>query len=369
MILSKTNENSSKNVENVDELDLTENFSKSFIEKNSSDRTKPNLTSENFEVVHSKIMRHPKIILRLFGFYHEKTDGLAIKAYCISMLLIIWFNSLRYFFSFEIIYGRSEKFLSINFLYKLIFITSHPLYATYSTIIFINQEFNNRERMLLDELNSLFQYVKDVETSAKKLSIIIKIIFLLTFTNSTILCFGFIKGVFFSDHLSHNERELVKIHLSPFHRQDWPQNSLSFKIGICIIRSLSGIHASFTVAYFLSYCKILLFLFDDFNRKFQGFILDSQSKTNENEFEKYRLLHLKLVNAVKKMDVCYNQFLGCIIIGSTIGIVIIGYLFSIRSIIIESENSTSTFGYVLLAITFTWLFIYFAADVNTKVGN
>ena len=63
------------------------------------------------------------------------------------------------------------------------------------------------------------------------------------------------------------------------------------------------------------------------------------------------------------MDVCYNQFLGCIIRGSTIGIVIIGYLFSIRNIKIESENSTSTFGY-----TFTWLFTYFAADVNTKVG-
>ena len=97
--------------------------------------------------------------------------------------------------------------------------------------------------------------------------------------------------------------------------------------------------------------------------------MDSEHKTSEMEFDSFRLLHLKLVSAVRKMDVCYNQFLGGIILGSIIGIVIIGYLFSIRKKILEAENNTSNFGFILMITSFTWLFIYYAADINAKVSD
>ena len=367
MILSQVNENSKNGMKNVEELDLTENFSKSFIEKNEIDGMKFNSTSEHFEVINSSIMRHPKILLRIFGFYHEKTDKIIVKAYCLFIISLLWINSLKYLFSLNIIYGHHEDFLSVEFLYKVIYIINPALFATYSLIIFINQEFNNREKKLLNELNSLFQHVSNGEASIKKLSIMIKIVFFVSITIAIIQSFGFIKAMFLSEHLSQSEKELFKIHLSPFHRQGWSKNSFSLKIVISLFRCMSGLHASFTIAYFISYCKMVTFLFDYFNKKFECFLLDSENKTNETEFENFRLLHLKLVSAVKKMDVCYNQFLGCIILGSIIGIVIIGYLFSIREQILEAENNTSTFGYVLMSTSFTWLFIYYAADINTKV--
>jgi hypothetical protein len=355
-------------IENVEQSDTTENFSNILMEKNGTDCLKQNSTRENFEVINSRIMRHPNIFLRIFGFYHEKSDKIFVKAYCIFIISIIWLNSLRYIFSLNFIYGHNDDVFSVEFLYKVIYITSPPLFATYSTIIFINQEFNDREKKLSNELNSLFKFVKDDETLIRKLSEKIKIVFLLSITIAIIQCFGFIRSLFFFQNLSQTERELFKIHLSPFHRHEWSQQSIPFKILISIVRSLASIHASFTIAYFISYCKMVTFLFDNFNKKFEAFLLDSENKTNEMQFDIFRLLHIKLVSVVRKMDVCYNQFLGGIILGSIIGIVIIGYLFSIRKKILEAENNTSNFGFILMTTSFTWLFIYYAADINTKVS-
>lgn len=174
--------------------------------------------------------------------------------------------------------------------------------------------------------------------------------------------------MFFPDiFLSSAERELIKIHLVPFHKQIWPHNSYWYKFIICTIQSISYIHGNLAFTYFLSYCKIIRFLFKNFNQKLEKYVLSDEKNISESEFEKFRILHLKLVSAVNKMDICYNKLTGFSILSLIVAIIISVYLLQ-KEKIEKTDFKISLFVGILITITFTFYLLYSVADINTKVS-
>jgi energy-converting hydrogenase Eha subunit A len=351
-------------------LDLKENFSENFIEHTSNAIMSQDSTtisvSDNFEVIRSRLVNCPLVLLRLFGFYHQKSDNLLIKGYRFVIISTLWVNSFRYLLSFH--EANEKSYLSEEFLVKTSLLLSFTIASINSTLIYINQEFNNREKSFLDELNFLFQYVDSLDTSLKKLALQIKVQYLIGIIIALLQPVTMFLVLFFPDiFLSSAERELIKIHLVPFHKQIWPHNSYWYKFIICTIQSISYIHGNLAFTYFLSYCKIIRFLFKNFNQKLEKYVLSEEINISESKFEKFRMLHLKLVSAVNKMDICYNKLTGFSILGLIVAIIISVYLLQ-KEKIEKTDFKISLFVGILITITFTFYLLYSVADINTKVS-
>ena len=95
-----TNKNGDLNEIN-EVLDLKENFSENFIEQTSNRiMSQYSLTisvNDKFEVIRSRLMNCPLVLLRLSGFYHQKSDSILFKGYCFILISNLWVNSFRFF--------------------------------------------------------------------------------------------------------------------------------------------------------------------------------------------------------------------------------------------------------------------------------
>ena len=346
-------------------FDLKENFSENLMEK--VECMDQNLTIYEFDVVHKRLMHHPTNLLRLIGLFHKKNDNKLFKGYCFVMTLIVGLNSFRYLFTF---YGENENFLSGTFIFKIGLLEIITIMAINSAIMFINQEFYSKENNFFYELNLVFQNIENL--SLKKLALKINVFFLIATIISIADSFAMFLIIFFPDYilLSKNEIEFSRIHLTPFHNQIWSPNSFWCKSFACLFHWISYTHTALSFAYVMSFCYIVRFLFLDYNQKFEKSLLNKETQMSEIEFEKFRILHLQLIGVVKKMDSCYNKYIGFNILGSVVGIVFTVYLFSSWKETFETKSfKVSLFCAILLLVLQHLLLIFLAADINTKVRS
>ena len=73
---------------------------------------------QEFEVVKTKIMKYGNLIMRIFGFYHHKSDKLILKVYPIIALTIIWFDTIKSLWCFNVLNNESET-ISAEFALKV----------------------------------------------------------------------------------------------------------------------------------------------------------------------------------------------------------------------------------------------------------
>jgi hypothetical protein len=82
-------------------LDLKENFSENFIEQTSNRIMGQDSTTisvnDKFEIIRSRLMNCPLVLLRLSGFYHQKSDSILFKVYRFIIISTLWVNSFRFF--------------------------------------------------------------------------------------------------------------------------------------------------------------------------------------------------------------------------------------------------------------------------------
>jgi hypothetical protein len=273
-------ENSKKN-EIIEMTDFKENLSASFIEKISNDSEKQIQSFKKINIAHTRLMKYPSILMKTFGFFHQKNDCKIFKGYCFSMIVVLWANSIRYLFTFN---GENESFLSGIFIFKSFLVVMFSLVAINSTLMFINQEYYSRENAFLDELDLLFQNINNLEAFLKKLGKKINVMFLILTLIALADVFFVYFLVFFPEILTTNESELAKLHLTPFHKQGWSQNSFWYKQIICISQSLAFIHGCWSFGYLMAFCKIVRFLFVDYNTNLEKSILNRETQISEIEF-------------------------------------------------------------------------------------
>jgi hypothetical protein len=322
------------------------------------------------EVLHSKIMPFKIILMRILGLFHKKNDTYLLKAYPMFILILLWLNCLRFLTNFNFVYGEKEDLLSGEFLVKACLMINTAVFAINSTFIFMNQELKHRESSLCNELNFLIKYDHDYKNLIKVFAIKTTKIYLISLFFAIFQSCIIFTGLFIpkSDFNRKNISANSNIYLSPFHRYSWSYSNNTYKLIVWIINSLSFSQSFFSSAYFISHCKILCMLFESFNEKLKIHIIKRAENISENEFETFRIWHLKLVSAVKRMDICYNQYLGCSFLGSLSSIVIIVYLFTCWDKMETSIELKITFAFSILILLFsTGIQLFLVANINTQV--
>ena len=326
-------------------------------------------SNSNFEVINSKIMQRAIILMRLIGLYHQKKDSLLLKLFPFFVLICLWLNSFRFLTNLNFVYGENEDFLSGEFLVKTCIIINTAVFAINSTIIFINQEFKHRELKLLNELNFLLQVDYDFKNLITKLTPKIANLYIVASLFTAIQSAIIFTGLF----LPRNDENDIKnnnnnVYLSPFHRYSWSHSNTIYKLAAWLLHSVSFSQSFYSSAYFISHCKILIQLFESFNKKLKVHIIKRSGNVREKEFENFRIWHLKLIYAVKRLDICYNQFLGCSILSSISSIVIIIYLFTSWTKLLTSIELKITFTFSISVVLFiTLIKLFTVADISTQV--
>ena len=281
------------------------------------------IEKKNTDDYFHKIMHLPIILMKLFGVFHHKKDKMFMKVYCIFVLVILWFNFIRLFFNFK---GKIE--LTGNFVYKITNILWYFRCASTQTVLFINRSCNSKEEKMIKQLNLLFEYHdnnhKQLKCLRKKINLIFIIFTFASFFEWILNFYSFFGSNFFTIS--------VEILLAPFQNEKWAKESIPLKIffSFCILFDV------FTFSYgfglFLADCMITLNLVQSFNKKFKEFIqtgvivsddsfllhrdkqigsscLHENYFTEEN-FEYFRIWHLKLTVLVKKLNSLFHIILA-----------------------------------------------------------
>ena len=278
-----------------------------------------------FDVVNTKIMKYANSIMRIFGFYHHKSDRLILKVYPIFVLFIMWFNTLRCFSSFNFFYNQSEPF-SAELVLKIVTILWLFSCSANTTVIYINQAFSCREAELIKTINTLLEANQDCKRIVDQASRHINLIFLISlaigFFNQT----AFLVSMFGPKEM----RSLFILILAPFHRTDWAVESIPFKMFSAFLFIFMSLSWTLNVAYYGSYCQIFIEILKNYNKRMSYFIsnhviipsnenfpkpdpndsIEKLSFAIEADFEELRLYHLKICNAIKILNKCYNKFIA-----------------------------------------------------------
>jgi hypothetical protein len=312
-----------------------------------------------------------RILLRIFGFYHQPSDSIAWKIYGFFVVFVLLgYNVVRQLLLFE----KDESFNS-NFLNKII-ITMFPLYCFLNALLmFIIHEKKTKILNFNLNFNKIFNEYqtetgKRIEMRAiKRIGIIITcisiIISIFIFSFSLISLFGppEIQDFYSKD---------IKNPLEYFEFNG--ENNTTYRIIVAILQVFT-ISACFIVAsYYFIYCIIMCRLLDFFNQSFKKFLLKNELILNdeiiyENEigFERFRTWHLKLCNLVKLLNDCFKDYIFITLSMNVPVIILILYIVS------DSNNCSNNFNKITLSIWFINAIILIssiviaACRINVKV--
>nr|QVK45644.1 G protein-coupled receptor [Proales similis] len=293
-----------------------------------------------------------RLLMRLFGIYHHRTDPLYLKAYPFTILLVFWFNFVRFSSVYEIFYGGQFQFsseLGYQIIHHLWLLTC----ALCSSIIFINQEFCGRLPRLYRLLSHLFadnrrRSAGDLKRLNWTINAVMGIALCIGLANSFAIVLSLLGFESFYSAFS--------LYLTPFHKTDWARQSLAFKVPILIVMLFTSTHWLLAIKQMLVDCLIVEFFYKCFNKEFENFTRlsvvttddDDELGTNieaefddvvlhcnqtrvktlasEQTFEKLRTWHLKISFCVSLLDNCYSLMLAIVISCYTFIVLMIIYI-------------------------------------------
>lgn len=328
------------------------------------------------------IMKFFLITMRLFGFHHEKSDKLILKIYPSIVLILLWANFIKMFSTFNIFYSEDEPF-SADLVLKIVTLIWIFECSCNATIIFINESFTSREPKLIEKINECLDKFEDVDKITKKSRLYVNImlaIAIITGVFNEITC---LISLFGPKEL----RSLFILLLAPFQRSSWAVESVPFKLFNSFMFIFLSMSWSLCVAYYISHCQIIIQTLKSFNERMSKFIENSIIISNdnedeclkeyndsnlkfstENEFEQFRLNHLKICSSVKQLDKCYNQFIGMNLL-SAIPIICI-LLYTLADWTNNCITGVKVFAFpfwLLVHFVIIFIIIWFAAKINTLV--
>lgn len=296
-------------------------------------------------------MKYPNLILRLIGLYHKKTDPFWLKAYSFSFCLINWFNFIRFLSNYKIFWGQSEEF-SATLALKIIITMWLFSTAFNSTLIYVNQEMESRQQALVKNFCTIFESKKKLNFRKQKLKhyIVFVLAFMFTLINFSVVLVGFFgPKAFFAQ---------FKSFLAPLHDSEWAADCIPFKIIASLLIMPTFFHTTFSYAIYLSHTFVMIEFLHVFNAEFAKFtktsilvsafsvkisvpqpiidndqienvfIEEKREICNEEKFEEFRVLHLKLSHCVHLLDICYRQFIGITILIYIVNILLELYIVS-----------------------------------------
>jgi hypothetical protein len=340
--------------------------------------------------IYCELVKYPTIYLRFIGLYHQKSDRLLVKLYSIFILIVLWFNFFKTFAAYNFVHGQSEGF-SATLVLKIITNCWTLSVAFNSTLIYINQETDSREKAILKYVYILLEFKGN---NLKQTRLFLNVLFVIAIAvglgNSiTIFVSMFGPKVLFS---------AFSVFLAPFQNETWAQESIPYKLLISILYSISGLHWITACAYFLMHATFVIQLLKNFDSKFSRFISDSilVSKDNaalftvknigldnenvyfetqnkvficEHQFDDYRLWHLKLAHAVKLLDDCYKQFIGMTLL-MYITIILMGlYLISDwQGNCISGLSAVLIPFWIAVAFLIIYTIIFFSSKIHALVS-
>jgi hypothetical protein len=189
--------------------------------------------------------------------------------------------------------------------------------------------------------------------------------------------------------------------LSPYQHVDLVYGSIPYKLAMTLILSYLSLCWTLSIAYFVSHCIIIVELFKDYNQCFIYIIKnksfgptnecinpnihdelteeclkikkiylngsDLSETGSEEEFEYYRLWHLKLCQCVSSLDNCYNLFIAVTItLYTSIFLLIIYTMTDWNGNCIRGLMEFLYPFWALVAIFLMFLIIIFAAKINKQ---
>lgn len=316
----------------------------------SLDLKKPDPEENSIKDYYAELMKFPLKILRLVGLYHQKSDHLAFKAYCFTIQIVLWFNFVKMLTVFDFFWAKSEAFSTKLFM-KICFTIWTFVCAILATMIFINQEFKNRESDLQTQINLLYYFYSDKDSKKdRKFSRKITAFFLGSLSLLSINCVFMLLSMFGISSFF----PAFAFLLAPYHETEWARESIAFKLFMTFVGLIASLYWILTTVYYVTNCWIVLNFLDDFNERFEKFIKENiivsnnsqrlnkkvlcslkeniyfktleKTYTCQEELEYFRIWHLKLSNAIGILDNCYKHFLGFAIISYTVISLVLVYL-------------------------------------------
>lgn len=304
--------------------------------------------------VYDNFIRYPKVILRMVGLYHRKSDRLILKIYRLGCMTLLWINTIRFILSIDIFRGKKPEPFSSNFILKIIlFIWSFSV-SFNSTIIFYNQEKDSRESKFLDYFYAMLNYKGNNLKMTKK---VVYLMFIVATMIGLLNCIALVAGVFGPEEFF----KVFSIYLSPFGDDAWAKESIVYKASISFITCIGPMNWLTALAYFLTHTSLVIMLFENYVFKFKKFVhksvltskdnpklyrekvlnherlLDEQSVcwdsmrkiyVCENELDNFRQWHLKLSYLVSLLDNCYKEIIAVNLFCNLIIILLMLYLIS-----------------------------------------
>nr|QVK45642.1 G protein-coupled receptor [Proales similis] len=282
--------------------------------------------------VYYEIMKPTIIVLAICGLYIKPGSRWPVKIYPYAVVAILWFNAFKFCSAYEFFYGGNESMsaiLIIKIVTNLWFFGCCSLH----TCLIVNQSFASREASLVQQLDLLLDYNIDSEKIGKKLLRRLNLI------NFGLFLFGiFNSSAIFISYFGPKELfNAFALFLTPFHKTEWAAQSVPYKLFTAITCSFTSITWMMSLGYYSSHCLIIRTLFDNFNQKFVDFIQNNVIVSSEvcptdrfsvscgenlynrecqknfacePKFEQFRRWHLKLTQAVRTIDKCYQHFVA-----------------------------------------------------------
>jgi hypothetical protein len=341
-------------------------------------KTKINENSPN--MLHNELIKWPFVLMRILGMYHTRQDKIIFKLYPIICITFLWFIFVRIIQSVI----ENDYVFGMIFVFKLILVGSLFLVSFNLTLFFYINEMNSKERRLFNHYYDLFDMTKNANKIKKKLSLRLKILYLMIVSESGLNCFITSFILFGPDSLYKTLNGIFNYGILN-HSTD----AFFYKLFLAFFYTYLMTITFFIYAYFFSHCLILIELLNDFNEQFNELINTKMFTSNKrrkstvikdrlnlidktigdkNEFEKYRQWHLKLTDCVWSLDDCFKYFIGILIIVFTLLAYLILYALYDRAEykLTFKFSVLISFWYILTNCVF-FILLFVSARINTLV--
>ena len=320
----------------------------------------------------SNLFKFQNSVLRVFGFYHHPNDSIIRKSYCVFIIILLLFNMLWHFTTFDFFYNREEKF-STKLLMKIGGIL-FPLNCFLNSVyLFIIQE--RRSNIIDFEINfeKLFNKYHNIEKrqhEIQKMKFFSNIIFFV----GMLIAFMFICVYFFSLFSSSATRDFYGDFNDTLQYLEFDsETNIPFRLFCGILSVFATLSFVCTTSYYINYCGIMCKLLNYFNKTLEMFLVNNMLDfndglifTKEIGFEELRKWHLKLCDLIQILNNCFKGFIF-IVLSLHIPILIINLYIISNSNCIKYIDKVVIPAWMLISIFIIVIVIYIACRINTKV--
>ena len=264
--------------------------------------------SELLKPTELRCIKFTKFIMKLLGLYYHQEEHWLYKTYFFIVMFITWLNFVKSFSVFKFFSGgidslSQETFANINNSLWLLGSALNTL------LMFALHHKKWRIENFLHNFNLLFKYFENPNQLIRKLNLIIYIS--VAFTIAALLAYYLTCVI----PMYTTNSTAIESFLAPFQNTDWSRNSPPYLILISIMLLFSTTAYYMPVAYFFIHCVMVNLMLNEFNNKFQNFVINAADKEDENEkeeidFDFYFKWHQKNCSLIEILNECYNKFIA-----------------------------------------------------------